>query len=91
MKITIASQDGIDAFEPEPLRTFLREILDQEDALVTDESSLLDFVWGEGEEFKSEMEAVYEAIEDTYRIDIRPLTNILAILRKIEAEKGGNA
>lgn len=83
-KITIADQDGVDAFGPQA-DEFLRDILGHEEALITDESHLCDFIEFDlrGPAYEAAKQEIWRKIEAKYGMDVRPEVNILAILRKI--------
>jgi hypothetical protein len=93
MKITIADQDGVESFGEDFLREFLRDILDQEDALITDESFISDFIeFGlQGAEYEAAKEEIWKRIEDKYQVNVRSEVCILKIFRKIDqaTPKGG--
>ena len=84
IKLTIADQDGVDAFGAEA-DAFLRDILGHEEALITDDSHISDFIeFGlHGSAYEAAKEEIWRKIEVTYGIDVRPEISILAILRKI--------
>lgn len=85
----IYDQDGVDAFG-EQADAFLRDILGHDEALITDESWISDFIEVnlQGAAYEAAKEEIWKRIDEKYGVDVRPEINILAILRKVHAPKG---
>jgi len=88
-RIVIAPQDGIQQFGP-LAQQFLKNVFGCEGALITDESSLSDFlphpVVGRLARISARL-SMYNAIHEHYGVDARQCTYILDVLRLIEARR----
>lgn len=84
-RISMASQEGIEAFGPFA-HEFVSEVFNVHACLISDESELTDMAEMVGTR-EERLERVYRRIEHVYGVDVRPLTNILEVLRKLDAER----